>query len=100
MLLLQQQGLVPLPTASLVSSLATGSSDMTAIPLAPKPVILAVSGRLSHNKNNVLSFKTQSRETRVAEVELSAHNSTTSFHANLCRPEEGPPSTSQCMLIA
>lgn len=46
---------------------------MTAIPLAPKPVVLAISGRLTHNNNGVVLLKSLSFITVVIEVELSAN---------------------------
>lgn len=48
-----------------LAPLATGSSAMTAIPLAPKPVILAIAGRLNQNNNHVLLLKSQPFDTRV-----------------------------------
>lgn len=58
-----------LTSCSIVSLLATGSINMTAIPLAPKPVILVITGRLNHNlkKNHVVLVKSQTFETGVVE---------------------------------
>lgn len=52
-----------LTSCSLVSLLATGSINMTAIPLAPKLVILVITGRLNHNKNHVVLVESQTFET-------------------------------------
>lgn len=60
-------------STSLVSILATGSRDMTAIPPALKPVVLAISGRLAHNNNNVVLFKSLSFVTVDNGVELTAN---------------------------
>lgn len=44
---------------SLVSSPATGSTNMTANHLAPKPVILAVTACVTKNNNHVVLFESE-----------------------------------------
>lgn len=42
-------GARPCGATSLLSLLATGSTDMTASPLTPKPVLLAITAKLDQN---------------------------------------------------